>query len=109
MELVIGSTLRNVSAWRRHRFFCPCSLRPGPYACFYRFCGRYLGNNAFAVTWAGGGTAGFYGTPVAYEIFRENVASTPTPIATVSYAQSSYTDYAVVVTPSTNMSYQYPP
>ncbi len=84
----------------------PAVLDLGPTPVFTVSAAATLGNNAFAVTWAGGGTAGFYGTPVAYEIFRENVASTPKPIATVSYAQSSYTDYAVVVTPSTNMSYQ---
>jgi|GEM_PF-1652042 len=64
-----------------------------------------IGNNAFQVTWSGGG-AGFYGAPVSYEIYREYVQNTPTPIAIVPYTQTSYTDYVTAVTPSTSMSYQ---
>ncbi len=64
------------------------------------------GNNAFAVTWSGAET-GFYGTPVAYKVYREYTnASSPTPVATVSYSQTNYTDYANGVSLSTSMNYQ---
>ncbi len=67
------------------------------------------GNNEVVVSWPGT-TAGFYGPIQDYGIYREPVTEfqvvTPTPIATVSAAQSSYNDFITGASAGTRFIYQ---